>query len=131
VCAQASKASVERDREDSENCQVVYAPEHNLDMALFAAMMAGDYDSANWAAGELMRTQKLHMPGYISQGTNYAAVVEAALFFGRCITQGPHDNVLAPCVGTLRLWPSFWGCPAYESALVCLSLLCYILMGYS
>lgn len=81
---QASKASAERDRQDSDACQVAYAPEHNLDMGQFAAMMAGDYEAAQWSAQQLALTPRIHTPGYISQGTNTAAAVEVALYFGRC-----------------------------------------------
>eukprot|EP00892_Ulva_mutabilis_P008676 jgi/Ulvmu1/6180/UM028_0036.1 len=81
---EASRAAAERDQRDSDNCQVAYAPEHNLDMALFAAMMAGDYNSSMWSARQLARAPQAHMPGYISAGINHVAAVHVGLYFGRC-----------------------------------------------
>lgn len=83
---QASVAAVNMNKLESQACFSPYAPEHNLDTGLVTAILAADYKHAQWAAESLQRSQRLFRTAYISDGTNHAAAIEVALYFGRyCI----------------------------------------------
>jgi hypothetical protein len=71
-------------KQESKSCFSPYAPEHNLDTGLVTAILAGDYHHAQWAAEGLRKSQDLFRTTYVSSGTNYAAAIEVALYFGRC-----------------------------------------------
>ena len=79
-----SVAAVDMNKRESRSCFSPYAPEHNLDTGLVTAMLAGDYRHAQWAAESLQQSQTLFRKTYVSDGTNHAAAIEVALYFGRC-----------------------------------------------
>jgi hypothetical protein len=81
---QASVAAFSMNQRESQSCFSPYAPEHNLDTGLVTAILAGDYQHAQWAAEGLRQSQRLFRTTYVSPGTNYAAAIEVALYFGRC-----------------------------------------------
>lgn len=82
---QASVAAVNMNKMESQACFSPYAPEHNLDTGLVTALLAGDYKNAQWAAESLQQSQNLFRRAYVSDGTNHAAAMEVALYFGRCV----------------------------------------------
>lgn len=80
---QANIAAYAIDRDDGGDCVAPYLPEHNLDVLIFAAGMAGDYHTAIRYA-LVMRELRRQMPAlYIAEGWDVTSAQLIWIQFGR------------------------------------------------